>query len=373
VASSEVDQDQRTERASPKRLQDARDKGQVPRSRDLSAAFVFGAALLIIMSMGDRMAGGAGQWLTNALQPQSPALIATAQLPAVAGNVALKGFLVVAPLLLAGFVAALVAPVLIGGWTFSTQALMPDFSRVSLFKGIGRMFSAQGLAEVGKAVLKAVLIFGVGTLMLWSSRDAFVALTHAEGAAAIGAGLALCLKLLTQLGIGLVVIAGVDVGVQLWSYHRNLRMTREELREESKETEGRPEVKARIRRTQHAMAQRRMMEAVPKADVIVTNPTHYAVALQYSEGKMRAPKVVAKGADEIAARIREIAREHRVPVLSAPPLARALYRACDLGQEIPANLYAAVAQVLTWVYQLKRGIVRPEPHIEVDEHQGKVR
>jgi flagellar biosynthetic protein FlhB len=372
MADSEVDQDQRTEHASPKRLQDARDKGQVPRSRDLSAAFVFGAGLVIIMSMGDYMAGGAGRWMTDALQPQSPALIATSQLPAIAGDVALGAFLVAAPLLLAGFIAALISPVLIGGWTFSAQALMPDFSRVSLFKGIGRMFSSQALAEVGKAITKAVLVVGVGGLMLWSSRDAFIALAHADGAAAIGAGLSLCMTLLMQLGMSLVVIAGVDVGVQLWSYHRNLRMTREELREESKETEGRPEVKARIRRTQQQMASRRMMEAVPKADVIVTNPTHYAVALQYSEGKMRAPKVVAKGADEIAARIREIAREHRVPVLSAPPLARALFRACDLGQEIPANLYAAVAQVLTWVYQLKRGIHKPEPHIEVDETQGKI-
>lgn len=372
MADTEVDQDQRTERASPKRLQDARDKGQVPRSRDLSAAFVFGSTLLVVMAAGEHMAGGAARWFSSALQPDSPATLAPAQLAGAAGDVALKAFIVAAPLLLAGFIAALVSPVLIGGWTFSTQALMPDFSRVSPFKGIGRMFSSQALAEVGKAVLKAVLIFGVGALMLWNSRDAFIALGHFEGASAIGAGLSQCFKLLAQLGTCLVLIAAVDVGVQLWGYHRNLRMTREELREESKETEGRPEVKARIRRTQLAMSQRRMMEAVPKADVIVTNPTHYAVALQYTD-RMRAPKVIAKGADEIAARIREIAKEHRVPLLSAPPLARSLYRACDLGQEIPANLYAAVAQVLTWVYQLKRGIVRPEPHIDVDETQGIVK
>jgi flagellar biosynthesis protein FlhB len=363
---SETEQDQRTEQATSKRLQDARDRGQVPRSRDLSAAFVLGAALLVLMTGGATIARNAMSWFSAALQ-QDVGKIEIAQLPSQAGSLVVSAFVVALPILLATFVAALAAPLMVGGWTFSTQALVPDFSRMSPLRGIGRMFSTQGLAEVGKAMLKAFLIFGVAGLMLWTSRDDIVALGTATGAGAMAGGLQLCMKLLAQLAVVMLLIAGVDVGVTLWSYHRGLRMTKQEVRDESKETEGRPETKARIRRAQHALATRRMMEAIPTADVIVTNPTHYAVALKYSEGKMRAPKVVAKGADEVAARIRELAREHRVPLLAAPPLARALYRSCDIGAEIPVNLYAAVAQVLTWVYQLKRGVFRPEPQIDVAE------
>jgi flagellar biosynthetic protein FlhB len=358
---SETEQDQRTERASPRRLEQARERGQVPRSRELSSAAVYGAALALMFGAGSQIAAGTLNWMTTALRLADPAGLDPVQLPQRLGDLATKGFVIVAPLMLATFAAALLAPLLIGGWNLSTKALMPDFSRISPAKGLGRLWSMNGLGEVGKALLKGGLIFGVAGMLLWGQRDQMIALGQGAIGPAISAGLRMCLLVMAQLGGVLLLIAAIDVGVQLFTYYRQLRMSKQEVRDENKESEGRPEVKAKIRQLQQAISSRRMMEAIPTADVVVTNPTHYAVALQYQEGRMRAPRVVAKGAGEVAARIREIARENRVPLLSAPPLARALFRSSEIGDEIPAALYNAVAQVLTWVYQLKNRSAGPTP------------
>lgn len=363
----ETDFDQRTERATAKRLQEARDQGRLPRSRELSIAVTLGAAVLGMTAFGGVLSRGAQSWMQSALQPGAPADLAPAQLLRHAGAVATSGFMLVGPLMFASFLAALAAPLLVGGWTFSTHPLMPDFSRINPLQGLSRMFSLNGLVEVGKALAKAALIFVVGGSLLWSKRVDLLTLGSHTLASGMGQGLSISLELLAEVGGTLLAIAALDVAYQLWNYQRQMRMTREELREESKESEGRPEVKARLRKLQNQLATRRMMQAIPKADVVVTNPTHFAVALQYTEGRMRAPRVVAKGAGEVAAKIREIARKHRVPMLSSPPLARSLFRHCEIGAEIPVALYQAVAQVLTWVYQLKRRISGPlpDPKIEV--------
>jgi flagellar biosynthetic protein FlhB len=260
---------------------------------------------------------------------------------------------VFAPLLLLLVAAALASPMLLRGWLFSAKAVTPDFNRLNPLSGIKRMLSLNGLVELLKAIAKVSLLGAVAVWLIWSRRETIFSLGMETIPAATQ-------HLGDLIGRGFLLIAGAmifvviaDVPFQLWNHHKKLKMTKEELRQEARESEGDPQLKARIRQQQREISRRRMMAEIPHADVVVTNPTHYAVALKYSDGEMRAPRVVAKGADRVAARIREIAAENGVPTLEAPPLARALYRHTDLGDEIPAALYAAVAEVLAYVFQLR--------------------
>jgi flagellar biosynthetic protein FlhB len=260
----------------------------------------------------------------------------------------------IAPVLGVLFVAALVSPMLLSGWLVSSKSLAPDFARLNPVRGLGNIFSATGLAELTKAIAKVLLIFGVAVWVVLGQTEATMGLAGEPLPAAIAHGgriLGMCF--LAVVG-SLALIAALDVPFQIWHHRSKLKMSREDLRREAKEQEGDPQVKAAIRSQQREMARKRMMAAVPTADVVVVNPTRYAVALRYDDATMRAPRVVAKGMHLIAGRIRELAEEHRVPVLQAPPLARALYRHAEIGDEIPAPLYAAVAEVLAWVFQLRR-------------------
>jgi flagellar biosynthetic protein FlhB len=266
------------------------------------------------------------------------------------------------------------APLLIGGWNFSTKAFMPNFGKLNPLSGLGNLVSSNALVELGKAVGKTILVGIVAWIVVRGKQDAVMALALeplAMGSAHLGQ---LLLQSFMLIVAALVAIAAVDVPYQLWHHASKLKMTREELRQEAKESEGNPEIKAKIRATQREMARRRMMSEIPTADVVVTNPTHYAVALKYTDGRMRAPKVVAKGADEVAAKIRELAAEHHVPLLEAPPLARALFRHAELGDEIPEALYTAVAEVLAYVFQLKahasHGGLRPAPPTALEVPPG---
>jgi flagellar biosynthesis protein FlhB len=265
---------------------------------------------------------------------------------------------------------ALVSPLLIGGWMFSTKALMPNFGRMNPMSGIGNIISTRSLVELGKAIIKAVVIGSIAWIVAKSQIDSVLMLA-VEPLSTSGAHLGhILLTSFIAIASGLVLIAAVDVPYQMWHYANKLKMTREEVRQEAKESDGNPEIKAKIRQQQREMARRRMMAEVPTADVVVTNPTHFAVALKYTDGQMRAPKVVAKGADAVAAKIRELAQENKVPLLEAPPLARALYRHAELGDEIPEALYTAVAEVLAYVFQLraygKNGGVRPQAPRDLD-------
>jgi flagellar biosynthetic protein FlhB len=266
----------------------------------------------------------------------------------------IEGLFAVAPLLAVLFLAAFVSPLLLSGWLVSTKAFSPDFSRLNPIKGFGNMFSLSGLAELTKAIGKVILIIGVAAWVTLGQTEATMGLAAESLPAAIVHGsriIGLCF--LAVVG-SLALIAVLDVPWQIWHYRSKLKMSREDLRQEAKEQEGDPQVKAQIRSQQREMARKRMMEAVPKADVVVVNPTRYAVALRYDEARMRAPRVVAKGMHLIAGRIRELAEENSVPILQAAPLARALYRHADIGDEVPAALYAGVAEVLAWVFQLRR-------------------
>jgi flagellar biosynthesis protein FlhB len=349
---AENDQE-RSERPTPKRLEKARQEGQVPRSVELNAA-----AVLLVTAGGLHFLGASiGSALCNLMKSALSIAPAEALDPGLALSIAsgelLRALIVCAPVLGLTLIAALVAPLAVGGWNLSFEALAPDFTRLDPITGFGRFFSARGAVELGKAFAKFLVVATVAVAVLRQQSPQLLALGTAPLPTAIGQSVTLASDALLAVSGGLALIAAVDVPWQLWQYSQRLRMTREEIREEVKESEGAPEVRMRIRRAQRQIARRRMMHEVPKADVVVVNPTHFAVALRYEESRMRAPLVIAKGTDLVAARIREIATEHSVPIFEAPPLARALYHSVEIGSEIPATLYVAVAQVLTYIYQLK--------------------
>jgi flagellar biosynthesis protein FlhB len=262
-------------------------------------------------------------------------------------------FLALTPFFLLVIVAAIGSSVALGGFSFSGEALTPKLEKLSLLKGLKRVFSAKGLVELVKAMAKFLLIGGITILLLDTTLDRYLALHAMDLPQAINHLDSLIGWSVILLASSLILIAAIDVPFQLWDHNRQLKMTRQEIRDEMKESEGRPEVKSRIRQLQREMAQRRMMEEVPKADVIVTNPTHFAVALKYDPDRMQAPKMVAKGADLIATNIRRVAQEARVPLIESPLLARAIYYHTDLDAYIPAGLYLAVAKLLAYVFQLQ--------------------
>jgi len=360
---------ERTEPASERRLQQARERGQVPRSPELSTFSVLLAAGGGLIVLGAGLVKSLESVLRGALTLDRNGAFETGQMGARLFDAASAALMGLAPLLLLVILVALLTPTLVSGWLFSFEALQPDFSRLSPARGFGRIFSWHGLIELGKAVLKALLIGGVAVWAIWSTRTEIFALASEP----LESGLA---HLATLLGRSFLIIAGafalvvvIDVPFQIWDFRRQLRMTREEVREEFKETEGNPQIKARIRNLQREAARRRMMQEVPKADVIVTNPTHYAVALRYREDSMRAPRVIAKGVELIAERIMELGADAGVPRIEAPALARALYAHAEVGRDIPASLFGAVAEVLAWVYNLRRaqesGGESPRPPVEL--------
>ncbi|QAU34328.1 flagellar biosynthesis protein FlhB [Janthinobacterium sp. 17J80-10] len=361
---------ERTEPASPRRLEQAREEGDVPRSRELATCTVLMAAGVGLWALGDHMMRPLRRLLVAGLsferaQAFDPELLLAA-LAAKLGDV-LLAFAPLAGLLI---LVALGSPLLIGGWLFSTKSLQPNFAKLNPMTGIGNMFSANSAVELLKAIAKTLLVGVVAWKVAASQMDAVMGLgveSITQGTAHLGH--ILIVSFISIVG-ALVLIALIDAPYQMIHYANKLKMTREELRQEAKESDGNPEIKAKIRQQQREMARRRMMSEIPSADVVVTNPTHYAVALKYTDGKMRAPQVVAKGADEVAAKIREIARENNVPLLEAPPLARALFRHAELGDEIPEALYTAVAEVLAYVFQLRvyrqQGGSRPSAPTAVD-------
>ena len=351
---SEESDMERTEPASPKRLEKARDEGQVPRSPELSTFAVLITAGSGLWLMGGHLTVQLSDLLREGMKLPPAVGFDSSLLGERLLDQSLHAVVALAPYLLMMFAAALVAPLLLSGWLFSWKAVTPDFNRINPLKGLARIFSLHGLVELVKALLKASLVGAISIWTIWNHKESVLSLIGAAFAAGAGHMAELVIMSFLAIAGAMALVAAVDVPFRLWDHHRKLKMTKEEVRQENKETEGDPHVKARIRAQQRAMARKRMMAEIPKADVIVTNPTHYSVALKYEDGKMRAPRVVAKGAHLLALKIREIGQQHQVPLLEAPPLARALYHHAELGDEIPHKLYNAVAEVLAYVYQLRR-------------------
>ncbi|MBQ1557849.1 MAG: flagellar biosynthesis protein FlhB, partial [Pseudomonas sp.] len=344
----------KSEEPTGKRLEESRKKGQIARSKELNtlAVTLTGTMALIIFGayMGnvlmDIMRGNFSLPREVLMSERSMALYLLAS-----GK---ETLLAMQPFLIALLIASIVGPIALGGWLFSTEALQPKASRMNPLAGLKRMFSVQALVELLKALAKFLVILAVALVVLSVDQDDLLAIANEPIEPAILHSLKVVGWSAFWLSCGLILIAAVDAPFQLWSHKQKLKMTKQEVRDEYKDTEGKPEVKGRIRQLQREMAERRMMQAVPQADVVITNPTHFAVALKYDPEKGGAPLLLAKGGDFLALKIREIAQEHKVMVLESPGLARAVYYSTELDQEIPAGLYLAVAQVLAYVYQLRQ-------------------
>jgi flagellar biosynthetic protein FlhB len=345
---------EKTEDPTPKRLRDAREKGDIPRSRELNSTALLMAAAAAMLIFGksavDRILNMVASHLDIPRADIFDSALMIAQLvDAMRESIyALMGFM--------GFVllAALLAPVALGGWNFSGQAIMPKGSRLNPGAGIKRMFSVKALVELAKAIGKFLVVLAFAVFVLMALQGEIFGLASQDVNLAIAHATEMIAWAFLIMSSSLILISAIDVPYQLHDYSQKLKMTMQEVKDEMKNTEGKPEVKGRIRQLQREIAQRQMMKNVPEADVVITNPTHYAVALKYVSDERAAPIMVAKGADFVALKIREIAKEHEIPILEAPALSRALYYNGELDQEIPVGLYKAVAQVLAYVFQLKR-------------------
>ena len=360
---------ERTEPASGKRISEARAKGQVARSRELTTLAMLMASAGGLIVMGPKLMDSLSSLMRHGLILTRADIFEESAMVSRLHQESLDALLAFLPFFFLLVVAALASSIIISGWLFSWEALAPSFSKLNPFTGVLRLFSVTSLIELVKALAKSILIGGVSTWFIWHNLDPMLGLI----ALPLDKGMAETVRLvgdtLLIVSTSMILIVAIDVPFQLWDHAKKLRMTKEELKQEAKESEGSPEVKARIRSMQREASRRRMMSEVPKADVIVTNPTHYAVALRYQNNDMRAPQVVAKGSYLLAERIIELGKENRVPVLRAPPLARALYRHAELGEEIPSALYTAVAEVLAYIYQLRQyeahGGTMPQAPVEL--------
>lgn len=344
---------EKTEAASPRRLEKAREEGQIARSRELTTFLMLAVGVSALWLSASFLYQGLSGVLRRALGFEARVTQDPGAMVSLATQGAGEALWLVLPVFGALAIAAVLGSVALGGLVFSAKPMAFKLSKLNPLSGLKRIFSAQTLVELVKAMLKAFLVGGVAASAIWYFHDDMLGLMHAAPAAALPRALhlvALCCALIVA---ALLLVPLLDVPWQIWSHLKKLRMSKEDVRQEHKESDGDPHIKARIRQQQRAMARRRMMTQVPLADVVVTNPTHYAVALRYEEGAGSAPRVIAKGSGLVAARIREIAADSRVPTLEAPPLARALHQHVELGQEIPVALYTAVAEVLAWVFQLR--------------------
>ncbi len=343
---------EKTEQPTPKKLQDAAEKGQIARSKDMGTAFVLIGSAAALLVFG-KMLAMAMLDITQRMLRLTPKDIFEPNAMVTAGSAA--GERLVAPLsgiFLIILIAAFVGNCLLGGFNFSWQAAGPKLSKMSPLQGVKRMFGLQALVELLKSILKVIVVVGIAYLLLKLFFFDIMALSLMSEPNNIESAMYFLAWLFLGLCASVSVIAIVDAPYQKWHHIKQLKMSLQEIKDEYKNAEGDPQIKARIRRTQMQMSMKRMMQEVPKADVIVTNPTHYAVALKYDQGKFRAPVVVAKGVDEVALHIRKIAKEHKVPVIESPALARSIFHTTELDHPIPEQLFAAVAQVLAYVYQL---------------------
>lgn len=345
---------ERTEPASARKLEQARTRGNIARSRELATFAVLLVSGAAVALTGPYLYESMRSMMRNTLSFGRVDIADTAMMGRSLAAAGFDALWVVLPIAGAVLFAAVAANLLISGWNFTLEAVQAKFEKLNPLSGIKRMFSWTSLVELVKALLKGGLIAGVAGWMIWLQREDILALAAEPFESAMPHFAQITLYTFLAAAAAFALIALIDVPFQLWNYAKQMRMTKEEVRQENKEMEGDPQIKARIRSLQREAARRRMMQAVPKADVVVTNPTHFAVALQYQEKKMAAPVVVAKGSQLVAERIKELAREHRVPIVEAPPLARALHRHVEVGDPIPDTLFTAVAQVLAYVYQLNR-------------------
>ena len=350
------DQDEasKTEDPTPKKLEEARKRGQVPQSKELNTWIMLLGATILIGLMSDSLFSDFRDYLKIFLE--QPELMASGPggIGAVLYNISMKTIGLISIPLLALFVAALVGPMAQVGFMIAPEVLKMDFSKVSIIKGFGRLFSIRSVVEFVKGLLKLSIIATVAFTLV---HPYLGALEHTMDQS-VGVMLenlhAMTMRMMIGILVALLMISIADVLYQRWEFNKQMRMTKQEIKDEYKQTEGDPYIKGKLKQLRFEKARQRMMQAVPKADVIITNPTHFAVALKYDPDKMDAPTLIAKGVDNVAFRIREIAKDNNIEIVENPPLARTLYADVDLDQPIPQELFKAVAEVISFVFQ-KRG------------------
>ncbi|WP_114765229.1 flagellar biosynthesis protein FlhB [Vibrio rhodolitus] len=360
---AESDGQERTEDATPRRLQQAREKGQVARSKELASVSVLVIGSIALMWFGEGLSRALYRIMERLFDLSREEIFDQTKLFDIALGSLSALMLPLLLILFVLFIAALVGAAGVGGISFSAEAAMPKLSKMNPLSGLKRMVGMQSWVELIKSILKVALVSGMAFYLINAAKEDLFQLSLDVFPQNIFHALDILLNFILLISCSLLIVVGIDIPFQIWQHANQLKMTKQEVKDEYKETEGKPEVKGRIRMLQREAAQRRMMAEVPQADVIITNPEHFSVALRYDQSKDRAPVVVAKGVDHMAMKIREVAREHNIYIVPAPPLARSLYHSTELEQEIPDGLFTAVAQVLAYVFQLKqyrrRGGQRP--------------
>lgn len=363
MAEDDDSSQEKTEEPTSRRIEKAKEEGQVPRSKELNtmAILMMGSGGLLIF--GGQLGNALKEVMTASFSVPRSAMYDTHQMALYLMNAAVTAAEALLPLLVALFIVSIVGSISLGGWLLSAKAVAPKFSRLSPIKGLGRMFSLKSLVELAKAVAKVSVVLFFAILILRFRTEELLGLGQEGVVPAMSHAVQILGWSFFMLTCTMIVIALVDVPFQIYDHHKNLKMTMQQVKDEYKDTEGKPEVKGRIRQLQREMSQRRMLQDVPDADVVITNPTHYSVALRYDPEKEGAPVMLAKGTDQIALKIREVAAANGVEIIAAPPLARSVYYHSEIGEEIPSGLYMAVAQVLAYVFQLKqfRRRVSPRP------------
>lgn len=344
---------ERTEQPTERRLQEARKKGQVPRSKELNTMLSLMLAAIALLVLGGNISRNIMNISVEGFSVSRELIFDPNQLPYQFMHMASQALLALLPFMAVMLVGVFAGPLMMGGWSFSLETIAFKSEKLDPIKGLARIFSLKGLVELAKALAKFLLLLGAAILIFFSIDQQLLSLASMNPKAAGLEAVTVLVQVLLILSATTILIVALDVPFELWNHSKQLRMTQQEVRDEMKETDGNPQVKQRIRTMQRQLAESRMMEDVKTADVVITNPTHYAVALQYLDRPGSAPRLVAKGKDLTALRIRAIATEHDIPLFEAPPLARALYRSTEIGHEIPHVLYMAVARVLAYVFQLK--------------------
>lgn len=344
----------RSEEATPERVRKSKEKGQVARSKELATASVLISAALAFLTFGDRLASELSLMMKHAFIFERNVLFSSEymwlHLTSSVKGLAIPMFLI----LLMLFVISILGSSLLGGMLFSTKAMMPKWSRLSPSAGLKRMLGLQAWVELLKSILKVLVVISMVWWILATTFEHILNLSVTPLPANIYEALDMLTWMFLLLCCSMLLIVAIDVPYQIYKHSEELKMTKQEVKDEYRNSEGKPEVKQRIRQLQYEASQRKMMGDVPDADVIVTNPTHYSVAIKYEQKGARAPYIVAKGVDFMALKIREVAREYEVPVMQAPPLCRAIYHTTEIGDEVPEELFAAIAQVLAYIYQLEQ-------------------
>ncbi|QTL34253.1 flagellar biosynthesis protein FlhB [Pseudoalteromonas viridis] len=345
---------ERTEEPTDKKISDARKKGQVARSKELGTTFVLIFSAVALLLYGPDIAKGLYNMMGRMFTLNRNETYDTTKMFSVWGDAFSEIIFPLSMFVLIIMVAGVIGNTLLGGFNFSWQAAAPKASKMSPMKGIKRMFGPQAAIELVKSILKFVLVAGFAILLIKVFFYEILHLSIEQIPGSILHSLEILAWMFLALSCTMIIISAIDAPYQSYNHHKQLKMTLQEVKDEYKNSEGDPQIKARIRRTQREMSQRRMMQEVPDADVVVTNPTHYSVALKYDTEKAGAPMVIAKGVDELAMQIRKIAKGNEVPIVESPVLTRSLYHTTEVGDQIPQQLFTAVAQVLAYVFQLKK-------------------